>query len=62
MKQKKFLSLYAEHSNFLLRLSGWIVIKIYTHCTFEQSKFKKDSVIMNQVSRQNVKMSVEKGF
>ena len=31
-------------------------------CTFEQSKFKKEFAIMNQVFRQNAQINVEKFF
>ena len=41
---------------------GWKVSKVRAHYTFEQSKFKKEFVIMNQVSRQNAKTDVEKDF
>ena len=36
------------------------VIKIRGHYNFEQKQFKKDFVIMKQVSRQNAKTDVEK--
>ena len=35
---------------------------MHTHYTFEQSKFKKDFVEMNQVSRQKAKAKIEKDF
>ena len=35
---------------------------IYENFTFEQSKFKKDFVVMNQKSRQKATSSVEKDF
>ena len=60
VKQKKFLPLYAEHLYFVIKCVGWTVTKIYANYTFEQPKFNKDMVIMNQVSCQNVKSSVEK--
>ena len=41
---------------------GWKVTKIRGHYSFEQKKFKKHFVIMNQVSRQNAKTDVEKDF
>ena len=49
MKKKIFLPLYAEH--FLIARARWLVTKTYAHYTFEQAAFKKDFVIMNQVSR-----------
>ena len=58
MGEKLFISFYVEHIHFLLKRCCWI----YSHYTFEQSKLKKDFVIMNQISRQNAKTSVEKDF
>ena len=57
-----FIPLYAEHLYFLLSRCGWRVSRVYPHYTFEQSKFKEDFVIINQVSRQNAKTKVEKDF
>ena len=51
---KKFkIPLYTEHLHFLLSKCCWRVRNVCAHYTFEQSKFKNDFVIMNQVSRQN---------
>ena len=61
MKKKIYLPLYAEHLHFLMTRAGWIATKIYAHYTFEQV-FKKDFVIMNQVSQQNTKTNVGKDF
>ena len=47
---------------FLIIRAGWLVTKIYTHYTFQQALFKKDFVVMNQVSRQKAKRKVEKDF
>ena len=47
---------------FLVIRAGWQVTYIYAHYTFEQSKFKKDFVIMNQKSRQTAATKVEKDF
>ena len=52
LKQKQFIPLYAEDLHFLVTRAGWLVTYIYKHFTFEQSKFKKDLVVMNQKSRQ----------
>ena len=41
---------------------GWCVTKIREHYTFEQFKFKKDFVVMNQVTCQNAQTDVEKDF
>ena len=62
MDEEIVIPLYAEHLQFLLTRCGWKVTKIRGHYTFEQKKFQKDFVIMNQVSRQNAKANVEKDF
>ena len=54
MPKKYFIPLYADHTHFLIKRCGCLVTKIYAHHTFEQSKFKKEFVIMNQVSRENI--------
>ena len=62
LKEKKIIRLYAEDLHFLITRAGWLVTHIYAHYTFEQSKFKKDFVVMNQKSRQTATSSVEKDF
>ena len=62
LEEKKIIPLYAEHIHFLVKRAGWLITKIYQHFTFEQSKFKKDFVVMNQKSRQIAKINVEKDF
>ena len=62
MDKKIAIPRYAEHLHFLLTRCGWKVTKIRGHYTFEQKKFKRDFVIMNQVSRENSKTDVEKDF
>ena len=60
---KKFdIPLYAKYLHFLLSRCGWRVSNVRAHYTFEQSEFKKEFVIMNQVSRQNARTDVEKDF
>ena len=54
--------LYAENLHFLLTKCGWRVRNARAHYIFEQSKFKKDFVIMNQVSSQNGATDVERDF
>ena len=56
------MRIYAEHIHFLISRAGRLMTKIYAHYTFEQSRFKKDFVIMNQVSRQKAKPKLEKEF
>ena len=62
MDKKFFIPLYAEHIHFLIKRCGRLVTRIYSYNTFEQGTFKKEFVIINQVSRQNSETSVEKDF
>ena len=45
-----------------IKRAGSQVTKIYSHYTYEQERFKRDFILMNQGSRQNAKDSVEKDF
>ena len=60
--QKRFQLLYLEHLSFLIKSAGWKVIKLYLHYLFEQERFKRNFMLMNHKSRQNVKNSIKKGF
>ena len=62
LKAKKYINFYAEDLHFLITGAGWLVTHIYKHYTFEQSKFKKDFVVMNQKARQKATSSVERYF
>ena len=62
LRKKKIIPLYAEDLHFLIKRAEWLLTHIYEHYTFEQSKFKKDFVIMNKKSRQQATSSVERGF
>ena len=62
LKDKKFIPFYDEHLHFLIKRAGWLVTHIYKHFAFEQVKFKKDFVVMNQNLRQNATSSVERDF
>ena len=42
--------------------AGWKVTKIHAHLTFEQKRFKKKFILMNQKSRQESKNNIEKDF
>lgn len=57
--ENKFIPLYAEHLHFLIKKAGWLVTSIYEHFTFEQSRLKKDFVIMKQKARQKATSPVE---
>ena len=60
--QKNFIPLYLEDLRFLIKRCSWKVTKIYTHFTFEQSRFKRDFVLNNQCKRQKAKINIEKTF
>ena len=62
MFPKKFVPLYLEDLSFLIKRCCWRITKIYTHCRFEQVRFKRDFVLMNQMSRQNAKNAMKKTF
>ena len=62
IKEEKYIPLYVKDLHFLITRAGWLVTHIYDHYTFEQSKFKKDFVIMKQMARQTATSSVEKDF
>ena len=67
--QKRFQPLYLKHLSFLINRAGWRltracwrVTKLYSHYSFEQGRFKRNFILMNQCSRQNAKNSIKKDF
>ena len=62
LEGKKIIPLYAEHLYFLIKRVGWLVTHIYEHYTFEQPKFKKDLIVMNQKSSQKNTTFVKRVF
>ena len=62
LKDKIYVTLYAEDLYFLTSRAGWKVTKIYDHSTFKQDRFKRDFVVMNQNARRSAKTKVEKDF
>ena len=58
----KFVPLYLQDLVFCIKRAGWVVTKIHSHLTFEQSRFKRNFIPMNQKSRQESKNNVEKHF
>ena len=60
--QKRLQPLYLEHLFFLINRAGWYVTKLYSHYSFEQEHFKRNFILMNQRSRQNAKIPIEKDF
>ena len=59
---RNFILLYLEDLRFLIKRCSCKVPKIYTHFTFEKSRFKRDFVLNNQRKRQKTKTSNEKDF
>lgn len=62
MFEKKYILLYLDYLNFLIKVQTGRLRKNYLHYTFEQETFKKYQIKMNQKFRQNAKDSVEKVF
>ena len=62
MDEKIAIPLYDEHLHFLLLRSSWRIIKIRGNYTFELKNFKKEFVMINQVSRQKAQTDVKKEF
>ena len=54
--------MYLEQIFSCVVRAGWKITKIYSNYTFEQERFKKYFILMNQKSIQNAKNSVEKDF
>ena len=50
--EKKIIPMYLEHLAFVIKRTGWKVTQIHAHLTFEQKRFKKKFILMNQKSRQ----------
>ena len=59
---KKYIPLYLEELKFLILRCGWKVAKLYRHYYFEQKRFKKDFILMNQTARQDAKNLIESNF
>ena len=57
-----FLPMYLEDLAFYIKRDGQKITKIHAHLSFEQSRFKRDFILMNQKSRQLSKNDVEKDF
>ena len=45
---KKFIPLYLEDLKFLITRCCWRVTKIYSHYTFEQARFKREFLCINE--------------
>ena len=62
MFKKNFQLMHCKQMFFPVVRAGWKVTKIYLHYTYEQERYKRDFILMNQKWRQNAKCSVEKDF
>ena len=54
--------MYLEDLVFCIKRAGWKVTKIYSHLTFEEARFKRKFILMNQKSRQKSKNNIDKDF
>ena len=60
--KKTFQPIYLKQLVFVIKRAGWQVTKLYSHYAFEQERFKKDFILMNQRARQNSKNAIKKDF
>ena len=54
--------MYLEELKFVIYRCGWKFTKLYRHYYFEQERFKKDFILMNQKARQESKNKIESDF
>ena len=59
---KKCIPLYLEEIKFAILRCGWKVSILYKHYYFEQERFKRDFILMNQKSRQQASNKIESDF
>ena len=59
---KRCIPLYLEEIKFAILRCGWKVTRLYKHHYFDQERFKRDFILMNQKSRQQAKNLVESDF
>ena len=60
--KKKFFATVFRRFSICIKRAGWKVTKIHLHLTFEQKRFKRKFILMNQKSRQESKNSCRKRF
>ena len=60
--KKNLLLMYLEDLAFCMKRAGWKVTKIYSHLTFEQARFKRKFIMINQKSRQQSNNNIKKDF
>ena len=59
---KRCIPLYLEEIKFAILRCGWKVTKLYKDYYFDQERFKRDFILMNQKSRQQAANKIESGF
>ena len=59
---KKLVPLYLEEIKFVVLRCGWKVTKLYKHFYFDQERFKRNFILMNQKARQERGDKVESDF
>ena len=59
---KKCIPLYLEEIKFAVLRCGWKITKLYQHFYFDQERFKKNFILMNQKARQEASDKVESDF
>ena len=59
---KRCIPLYLEEIKFAILRCGWKVTKLYKHYYFDQGRFKRNFILMNQKSRQQAANKIESDF
>ena len=59
---KRYMPPYLEELKFVIYRCGWKVTKLYRHYHFEQERFKRDFILMNQKPRQESTNPIESNF
>ena len=62
MLKKKIIPMQLEHLAFVIKRAGSKVTKIHVYLNFQQKRFKRKFIFMNQKSRQESKNNTEKDF
>ena len=60
--RKRNIPMYFEELKFVIYRCDWKVTKLHRHYYFEQERFKKDFILMNQKARQESKNKIENNF
>ena len=60
--RKRNIPMYLEEPKIVIYRCGWKITKLYRHYYFEQERFKKDFILMNQKASQESKNIIESDF